>query len=119
MNRAVVVLPLVEGMREQVAELLRDGPPFDPDEVGLERHQVFLAESEAIFLFEADDPEAATRLLSSPGLWPAAGAWADVLAGPPQLTDVAYSWTRPRRPFDHVSFEPTPGPGDSEGGDLF
>jgi hypothetical protein len=117
-TRAVVVLPLVEGASDRAAELLRGGPPFDPDEVGLGRHQVFLTESEAIFLFEADYAQAADRLLSDDRLWAAAAAWKDVVAGPPRLAEDAYSWSRPKR-TDFVSFEPTPGPGDSDGGDIF
>ena len=117
-SRAVLVLPLVEGAAAGVAELLRKGPPFDPAEVGLQRHQVFLTESEAIFLFEAGSAQAADRLLSSSRLWAAAAAWKDLVAGPPRIADDVYSWARP--PADeYVSFEATPGPGDSEGGDLF
>jgi len=117
-SRAVLVLPLVEGAAEAVAELLRKGPPFDPDEVGLERHQVFLTENEAIFMFEAGSAQAADRLLSSSRLWAAAEAWKDLVSGPPRIADDAYSWTRPSVD-EYVSFEATPGPGDSEGGDLF
>ena len=68
MSRAVVVLPLREGASEQAAELLRGGPPFDPEEVGLERHHVFLTEREAVFVFEADSRDAADELLTSAAL---------------------------------------------------
>ena len=47
-----VVLPLREGMREVAAEFLEEGPPFDPEHLGLVRHQVFLGDSEVIFVFE-------------------------------------------------------------------
>jgi len=117
-SRAVLVLPLVEGAQERVAELLRGGPPFDPDEVGLGRHQVFLTEREAVFLFEAEVPGAADRLLSSSQLWAAAAVWKDLVTGPPRLADNAFSWVRPRED-DELSFEGTPGPGYSEGGDVF
>jgi hypothetical protein len=119
LSRVVLVLPLVEGATERVAELLRKGPPFDPDEVGLGRHEVFLTESEAIFLFEADSPQAADRLLSGSRVWAAATAWKDLVAGPPRIAEDAYSWVRAPEPADYVSFDPTPGPGDSEGGDIF
>ena len=117
-SRAVLVLPLVEGVHGRAAELLRRGPPFDPDEVGLGRHQVFLTESEAVFLFESNSPGAAERLLSSSRLWAAATAWKDLVAEPPRLAEDAYSWVRPHED-DQLSFEATPGPGDSEGGDVF
>jgi hypothetical protein len=117
-SRAVVVLPLVDGAAGRAAELLRGGPPFDPDEVGLGRHQVFLTESEAIFFFEAESSEATNRLLSDASLWAAAAAWKDLVSGPPRLAEDVYSWARPRT-ADYISFDPTPGPGDSEGGDLY
>lgn len=118
-TRVVLVLPLVEGANERVAELLRKGPPFDPAEVGLRRHQVFLTESEAIFLFEADSAQAAERLLSGSRVWAAATAWKDLVAGPPRIAEDVYSWARAPELADYVSFDSTPGPGDSEGGDVF
>ena len=118
MSRAVVVVPLQEGASRRAAELLREGPPFDPEEVGLERHHVFLTDQEAVFVFEADDPGAAERLAANGSLWSAAAAWKELVAGPPRLADDAYSWSKPHVP-DDLSFAPTPGPGDSDGGDLF
>jgi hypothetical protein len=118
MSRAVVVLPLREGASEQAAELLRGGPPFDPNEVGLERHHAFLTDREAVFLFEADSLDAAEKLIGAGRVWSAASAWEDLVDGPPRLAEDAYSWIRPHVP-DDLSFEPTPGPGDSDGGDLY
>ena len=117
-SRALLVLPLVEGAQQRAAELLRHGPPFDPEEIGLGRHQVFVTENEAVFLFESDSPGAAERLLSTSRLWAAAAAWKDLVAGPPRLADNAFSWVR-ARDDDQLSFEGTPGPGYSEGGDVF
>jgi hypothetical protein len=118
MSRAVVVLPLREGANEQAAELLRGGPPFDPEAIGLERHHVFLTEREAVFVFEADSRGVAEKLIGGGRFWSAASAWKDLVEGPPRLAEDAYSWVRPHVP-DDVSFEPTPGPGDSDGGDLY
>ena len=118
MSRAVVVVPLLEGSREKASELLRGGPPFDPEEVGLERHQVFVTDDEVVFLFEADDLDAAERLVADETFWNAAKAWRDLVAGPPRWAEEAYSWMRASLP-DDVTFEATPGPGDSEGGDVF
>ena len=118
MSRAVVVLPLREGASKKAADLLRGGPPFDPEEVGLERHHVFLTESEAVFVFEADSQDTAERLIGEGHFWSAASAWKDLVEGPPRLAEDAYSWVRPHVP-DDLSFEATPGPGDSDGGDLF
>ncbi len=118
MSRAVIIVPLQEGASQRAAELLRNGPPFDPEEVGLERHHVFLTVQEAVFLFEADDSGAAERLVANESFWSAAAAWKDLVAGPPRLADDVYSWLRSHVP-DDVSFASTPGQGDSDGGDLF
>jgi hypothetical protein len=118
MSRAVVVLPLREGASARAAELLRGGPPFDPEAVGLERHHVFLTEREAVFVFEADSRDAAEHLVGEGRFWSAASAWKELVAGPPRLAEDLYSWVRPHVP-DDVSFASTPGPGDSDGGDLY
>ena len=117
MSRAVVVLPLNEGASKRAAELLHHGPPFDPYDVGLERHHVFLTDEEAVFVFEAGRLDAAERLIADETLWHAAEAWKELVSGPPRLAEDAYSWVRPHVP-DEVSFAGTPGPGDSDGGDL-
>jgi hypothetical protein len=118
MSRAVVVLPLREGASERAAQLLRGGPPFGPEAVGLDRHHVFLTDEEAVFVFEADDLQAVERLIGDETFWKAATAWKELVAGPPRIAENGYSWVRPRV-SEHISYEPTPGPGDSDGGDLF
>jgi hypothetical protein len=114
----VVVLPLRPGARDRARDLLRHGPPFDPGEAGLERHQVFISETEAIFLFEAEARESVELLADDSSLWQAAEGWAELVAGPPHLAEGAYAWTRPHPP-DETFFTATPGPGDSDGGDVY
>ena len=95
MSRLVVIAPLAEGMRETARLLVADGPPFDPEETTLERHDVFLTEREAVFVFEGPQARAAVeRLVGDPGVWRSASAWKDCLAGRPRLADEAFSWTR-------------------------
>ena len=114
----VVVLPIRPGARQRALELLRHGPPFDPDEACLERHQAFVTEDEAVFLFEADAREAVERLADDAELWQAVAGWTELVAEPPRLAEGVYSWVRPHPP-DETFFTSTPGPGDSEGGDVF
>lgn len=119
-QRAAIVLPLKEGARDAVRSLLDAGPPFDPSRIaGLERHEVLLTASEAVFLFESNaDARALDALLAEPVVWQSAAAWRDHLAGPPRIAEVVFSWSRPAGQ-DDVSFLATPGPGDSDGGDVF
>lgn len=118
MSRVVIVVPLQQGSLESARMLLGDGPPFDPETTGLERHHVFLTDYEAVFVFEADEIDAVERLGSDQTLWEALAGWSDLVAGPPRLAEDVYSWIRPH-PSEEVFFAATPGPGDSEGGDVF
>jgi hypothetical protein len=118
-SRLVIVVPLQQGAVEQARAMLRKGPPFDPEAAdGLSRHHVFLTDEEAVFAFEVDAPGALERLASDPTLWDALAGWNDLVSGPPRMAENIYSWVRPNQ-SEEVSFASTPGPGDSEGGDVF
>ena len=94
-RRIAVVLPLRAEARDAVRALLAAGPPFDPEALGLDRHDVFLTASEAVFIFESELGAAALEpLLQDPELWQSAAAWHDYLAGPPQIAEDVFSWTR-------------------------
>lgn len=120
-RRVVVVAPLKPGAHEAAGELLESGPPFDPAEVQtLQHHDVLLGLHEAIFLFEfSDDSAAFAALIAEPSLLLGAAGWNDLLAGPPRVADVAFSWSRTEPPNEDAAYLPTPGPGDSEGGDIY
>lgn len=119
-RRFVVVLPLKPGTREEARALLDAGPPFDPAAIaGLDRHEVYLTENEVVFLFASDrGADALAPLLARPEVWQAASAWRNYFAGPPRIAEGLYSWSRANGNGD-LSYPPTPGPGDSEGGDIF
>lgn len=96
-RRATVVLPLAEGAIERVRELVTQGPPFDPAETSLTRHELLLTPQEAIFIFEAGTDEGLRTLLSQLDVWAAAATWRDLVAGPPRLAEAAYVWERPEQ----------------------
>jgi hypothetical protein len=94
-RRIAIVLPLKAEAHDAVRALLAAGPPFDPEALGFDRHQVFLTASEAVFIFESDLGAAALEpLLQEPELWQSAAAWHEYLAGPPQIAEDVFSWTR-------------------------
>ena len=106
-GKATVVLPLRAGASERVRELVAHGPPFDPAETPLTRHELLLTSREAIFVFEAAAESVETLLLLLGQLdevGEAAAAWAEVVAGPPRLADVVFAWERAGDPGLH------PGP---------
>src|SRR5882757_7995870 len=95
-RRIAVVVPLREDAHTAIRELLAAGPPFDPEALGLDRHQVYLTGSEAIFIFESHfGAKALEPLLESPELWQSAAAWHDHLDGPPRIAEDLSSWQRP------------------------
>ncbi|HZT53833.1 MAG TPA: hypothetical protein VE995_05580 [Gaiellaceae bacterium] len=94
-ERVAIVLPLRRGTAERARELVAAGPPFDLDDAGLERHQVFVSDREAVFVFEGPQArEALERLLRSPRVLGAATRWRECLAGPPRLAAESYAWRR-------------------------
>jgi hypothetical protein len=116
LSRIAVVFPLTPGAAAEARALLAHGPPWDPEGTGLERCHVFVAGEEAIFVFEAEQ-DAADSLVADLSRKVVA-EWSDLLAGPPRLAKDAFSWVRPSTP-ENVAYEPTPGPGDSDGGDVY
>jgi hypothetical protein len=94
-RRTAVVVPIEPGSHDAVRELVAQGPPFDPEAVGLDRHQIFLTPDEVVFVFESRLGEATLEaLLADPAILEGAAAWQHVLAGPPRIADSLYSWTR-------------------------
>jgi hypothetical protein len=119
-RRIVVVLPLKQDAQEPVSALLKQGPPFDPASIeGLDRHEVYVTGDEAVFVFEsAFGADALAPLLADPKLWENVSAWGPHVAGAPRIAEEAFSWKRAQLDED-VFYLPTPGPGDSDGGDIF
>jgi hypothetical protein len=96
MSRLVLVVPVREGMSERVRELLAEGPPFELETTELERHEVFLTDREAVFVFETAGDAPPLRLRAgNPTLRRAAAAWREWMAGRPRKAETAFSWARP------------------------
>jgi hypothetical protein len=88
-----VVVPLAEGRREVVREFLAEEPPFDPHEIGLTGHEVFLTDREAVFVFEAEaGARTFERILAEEELWDVVGAWERSAAAQPRLGAAVYEW---------------------------
>jgi hypothetical protein len=119
MGRLVAVLPLNPGARDRAEALLREGPPFELEETQFDRHQVFLTDREVVFVFEGEGSSHTLHLpAEDPALWKAAADWQACLSEWPRVAVTAYSWERGTEE-EGLSFESTPGPGDSDGGDLY
>ena len=92
-----VVVPIRKGTAETARRLVEEGPPFDVEQLGLARHQVFVSEREVVFLFDGEDAAAVVDALSrSSDVLKAAVRWRRVLAGRPRLAEERFCWTRAR-----------------------
>ena len=97
----VVILPLRPGEEARAHARLAVEPPAQG------ATEAYVTEQEIVFLLGtgADVDRIVTE-------------WADLAAGPPRMAEGVYSWLLPQL-TDEAFFTPTPGPGDSEGGDVF
>lgn len=85
-EKVVVTVPLRKGRIGQVRELIAQGPPFDPAELGLTRHEVFLSDDEAVFVFEGPTARSTLeRATRDPSLWRIWLAWRQCVRGRPRL----------------------------------
>lgn len=101
-EQIAVVLPLRKSRLSRARELVAQGPPFNPAVLGLRKHEVFLTDAEAVFVFEGPNVRRMLeRLTRDPTLWQAGLAWRSCVRGRPRLlaetyradTPPAYSWT--------------------------
>jgi hypothetical protein len=112
----VVTARLEPGSAPKVLEILDDGPPFDLEGSGLERHAVFVGDDQLVFLFEGERAEReAARLLDESSVLDSAGRLGQYIEGSPTFPREAFSWER-SVDLEGVAYGPDPGPGDSEGG---
>jgi hypothetical protein len=97
MHRLVIVAPLAGGAHRRAAELLQQGPPFDPTSTSLDRHAVYLTENEVVFAFDGSDVEWEVDDLTAeelPAVAPAIEQWRALLSGPPRIARELYFWQR-------------------------
>ena len=96
MQRIVVIAKLKPDSQSGAAEILRAGPPYDPGDIGLVRHGVYLSGSEVVFVFEGPDVEQQLLgLLNDPAASAAFSVWAPVLEGTPSAAHELFYWEAP------------------------
>lgn len=90
--QVALVVPLRTGAKADAEALLRAGPPFDPAVLGLKSHDVYVTDSEAVFVFEGIPSAFVERLAADETIWDAAEAWKPLIAGPIRYANQAYAW---------------------------
>lgn len=95
MNRLMIVAQLAKGAHDEAEALLCEGPPFDPEALGLYRHSVYLTADEVVFVFEAPEVEwIVNDLIDDPSLARLVGRWHPLVDGLPRIAHERYYWSR-------------------------
>ena len=86
------------GQRPALERLLQEGPPFDLAAEGFEHHEVFLGDTEVVFIF--DGPGARTQLQRLAATRALLGAFVRMssLISAPRLLEQTFEWDRRAEP---------------------
>jgi hypothetical protein len=82
------------GQRAALEALLREGPPFDLAAEGFEHHEVFLGDTDVVFLF--DGPSARTQIQRMAATRSLLGAFMKMasLVSAPRILEQTFEWDR-------------------------
>jgi hypothetical protein len=98
MKRLMIVARLRSDAHEEAEVLLREGPPFDPEALGLERHAAYLTAGEIVFVFEATEVEwIVNDLVDDPAVAAFFTPWEKLIEGTPRLAHERFYWSRDER----------------------
>ena len=100
MKRVAIVARLKSGAHEEASKLIAGGPPFEPGEIGLARHSVYLSARDVVFAFEGPDVEwllsgVADSTVTDPFHWATQAAfdrWRPLVEGRPRIASELYFW---------------------------
>jgi len=94
MNRLVIVAKLEDGSQETAEELIRQFPPCEPGELGMEGHSVYVSLHDVVFLFEAPGVEwIVDNIVDDPVFSTALAPWYGLVDGPARLAHERYHWS--------------------------
>jgi hypothetical protein len=102
-NQIAIVAQIRPGMKAALERTLQAGPPFDLAGEGFERHEVFVGDTDVVFVFTG--PAATShlhRMASTPALFRHIIKMTGILTAP-RLLQQTFRWDREarREPADH------------------
>jgi len=94
MKRLMIVARLRDDAHDEAEVLLHEGPPFDPEELGLDRHAAYLTAGEVVFVFEGPEVEwTVNNLIDDPRVASFFAPWEKLVDGTPRLAHERYYWS--------------------------
>jgi hypothetical protein len=95
MKRLMIVARLRDDAHDEAEVLLHEGPPFDPEQFGFDRHAAYLTAGEVVFVFEAPEVEwIVNDLVDDPRVAVFFAPWEKLIEGTPRLAHERYYWSR-------------------------
>jgi hypothetical protein len=92
-ERIAIIGKLKPGALERAEEIVKQGPPFELDMAGLERHSVFVSHDHVVFVFEGLGVERIVAdLANHPVVAAEFSTWGPLLDGTPTLAHERFSW---------------------------
>jgi hypothetical protein len=96
-DQVAIVAEIRPGKRKDLERLLAAGPPFDLSHQGFEHHEVFLGDTDVVFIFTGPGGLAEVeRVAREPAVLRELTALANVLQAP-RLLQQTFSWKEARR----------------------
>jgi hypothetical protein len=93
-DQIAILAEIRPGKRADLERMLAEGPPFDLIKEGFEHHEVFMGDSDVVFVFTG--PGAASqlrRMAATPELFSQVVKMTDLLAAP-RLLQQTFQWNR-------------------------
>jgi len=95
MKRLMIVARLRDDAHDEAETLLCEGPPFEPLQIGLERHGAYLTAGEVVFVFEGAEVEwTMNDVVDDPAVAVFFEPWKKLVEGTPRLAQERYFWSR-------------------------
>jgi hypothetical protein len=95
LQRIAVIARLKPESEKRATELIEAGPPFDPEQLGFDRHTVFMSGNQVVFVFEGGQLDHLLHgIVRDPDNLKVFGAWEPIIDGFPTVAREAYTWQR-------------------------
>jgi hypothetical protein len=97
-DQIAILAEIRPGQRPALERVLHAGPPFDLAAEGFEHHEVFLGDTEVVFIF--DGPSARTQLQRLAATRSLLGAFVKMssLVSAPRILEQTFEWDRRAEP---------------------
>jgi hypothetical protein len=93
-DQVAILAEIRPGKRAELVRLLAQGPPFDLEDEGFEHHEVFLGDTDIVFVFTGPGAAAQLqRLASTPDLARRMMGLSEVVAAP-RVLQQTFEWQR-------------------------